>query len=116
MASEKAFEKKVKDFLKDFDCWTLKTWSNGTQRSGVPDLLVCCNGVFLGVELKAENGRPSELQKWNIKQIRKAGGIGIILYPSQFEEFQAMVNLLCANDIDYCKEHQTVFDKKINTL
>ena len=60
-------------------------------KDGVPDLLVCCNGFFLGIELKAENGKPSELQLWNLEQIRKAGGIGLLLYPHQFEEFKDLV-------------------------
>ena len=89
--SEKDFEREVKAYLKKQGCWVLKTWSNGIQRSGVPDLLVCCNGYFLGIELKAETGKPTELQKWNLEQIRNAGGIGIVLYPHQFEEFKDFV-------------------------
>ena len=88
---EKDFEKKVKQFLKEKGCWVLKTWSNGVQRQGIPDLLVCCNGFFVGVELKAEKGRPSDLQLWNIEEIRKAGGIAIVLYPNQFKQFKDMI-------------------------
>lgn len=88
---EKDFENKVKAFLKDRGCWVLKTWSNGVQRQGIPDLLVCCNGFFVGVELKAEKGRPSDLQLWNIEEIMKAGGIAIVLYPDQFERFKDMI-------------------------
>lgn len=88
---EKDFENKVKAFLKDRGCWVLKTWSNGVQRQGIPDLLVCCNGFFVAVELKAEKGRPSDLQLWNINEIRKAGGIAIVLYPDKFEQFKDMI-------------------------
>ena len=88
---EKDFENKVKAFLKERGCWVLKTWSNGVQRQGIPDLLVCCNGFFMGVELKAEKGRPSDLQLWNVEEIRKAGGIAIVLYPHQFEQFMDMI-------------------------
>lgn len=95
MAAEKQFEKKVKAFLETKGCWLLKTWSNGTQRKGVPDLLVCCNGYFLGVELKAPNGRPSELQLWNVQKIRDAGGIALVLYPRDYEVFKGLVKKLC---------------------
>lgn len=91
---EKAFENKVKEFLKSENCWVLKTWSNGVQRAGVPDLLVCCNGYFLGVELKAEKGKPSDLQLWNIEKIREAGGIAFVLYPSGFEMFKNIIKQL----------------------
>lgn len=94
MASEKKFENQVKEFLKTQGCWVLKTWSNGVQRRGVPDLLVCCNGYFVGVELKAEKGEPSALQLWNIDKIRKANGFAMVLYPSAFEEFKNFIIFL----------------------
>lgn len=98
MASEKNFENKVKGFLKEQGCWCLKTWSNGVQRSGVPDLLVCCNGWFVGVELKAPYGKPSELQLWNLRKIEESGGYGILLYPRDYERFKAFVRALVQGD------------------
>ena len=88
---EKAFEKQVKDFLQEQGCWCLKTWSNGIQREGVPDLLVCCNGYFVAVELKNETGKASDLQLWNIRKINEAGGFAIVLYPSAFERFKSFI-------------------------
>lgn len=88
---EKQFEKQVKKFLSDQGCWVLKTWSNGIQRKGVPDLLVCCNGYFVGVELKNEVGEPSALQLWNIQKIRQANGFAIVLCPSGFEKFKEFI-------------------------
>ena len=108
---EKAFEAQVKAFLKEQGCWVLKTWSNGVQREGVPDLLVCCKEYFLAVELKNEKGKPSALQLWNIDQIRKAGGIAIVLYPNQFEEFKHMVSLLRSGNI-YAPKIQYKFDRR----
>lgn len=89
---EKLFENKIKKFLEEQSCWFLKYWA-GSQftKSGIPDLLICCNGKFIAVEVKAENGRVAELQKWNIKKIQEAGGIAIVLYPSQFEEFKKLI-------------------------
>ncbi|BBK61877.1 hypothetical protein A9CBEGH2_08170 [Amedibacterium intestinale] len=111
MASEKNFEKRVKEFLKQQNCWVLKTWSNGVQRSGVPDLLVCCNGVFLGIELKAQKGKPSELQLWNVKKIRESGGVAIVLYPNQFEEFKNIIELLKRGYNENVRLNQALFDK-----
>lgn len=89
--TEKQFENKVKEFLTKYQIWHLKTWSNGIQRKGVPDLLVCCNGFFIGVELKAKNGKPSDLQKWNIRKIRESNGLAIVLYPENFDDFKNMI-------------------------
>lgn len=88
MGEEKRFEIQVKKWLKEHNAWFVKTWSNGTQRAGLPDLIICWKGRFIGIELKAENGRASELQKYELEQIRKAGGVGLILKPSGFEELK----------------------------
>lgn len=89
--SEKRFEEQVKKWLKEHNAWYVKTWSNGIQRAGIPDLIICWKGRFIGLELKAENGRPSELQKREVDQIKKAGGIAMILYPSGFEDFKKLL-------------------------
>ena len=93
MATEKQFENKVKKFLDEQGCWYIKYWGGAAYtKSGIPDLLICCNGYFLGIELKGEHGKPSELQLWNIEKIRKAHGIGFVLYPNQFEEFKKFIS------------------------
>jgi len=92
MAAEKNFENKIKKFLKEQGAWVLKYWGGGAfTKEGIPDLLVCLNGRFIAVEVKAPNGKLSELQKWNIEEIKKAGGIAMVLYPSQFEEFKKLI-------------------------
>lgn len=110
---EKAFEKQVKEYLNDCGCWVLKTWSNGIQREGVPDLLICCNGFFIGVELKNETGRPSALQLWNIEKINNAGGFAFTLYPDQFEEFKKFVfGLIHGMNYRHAYEYVKKFNRK----
>lgn len=101
MAAEKNFENKVKKFLDEKNCWFLKYWGGAAYtKSGIPDLLVCCNGFFLGVEIKAPKGKPSPLQIHNLKQIHEAGGLAILLYPDNFTVFQNMVDCLIAGDYE----------------
>ena len=89
MASEKNFENRVKKYLNEKGAYVIKYWGGGNfTRSGVPDLLVCYQGRFLGLEIKAENGKPSELQLHHLEQIRKAGGHAFILRPSGFTDFK----------------------------
>lgn len=91
MAQEKQFERKIREFLKEHGCWSVKYFGNSFSQNGVPDLLCCVNGRFVAVEVKAENGKPSKLQEVTVGKIRKAGGIAIILYPEQFESFKNLV-------------------------
>lgn len=95
MAEEKNFENRVKKLLKDYGCYYIKYWGGGAfTRSGVPDLLICCNGFFLGVELKAAGGHPSKLQIVNLRKIEEAGGIGILLYPRMMDAFRDYITML----------------------
>lgn len=95
MAAEKNFENRVKKFLKDNGCWFCKYFANGFTKSGVPDILACVGGKFVGIEVKAADGKPSELQLKNQEMIKAAGGLAYVLYPNGFEEFKLdMLNLL----------------------
>lgn len=88
---EKDFENKVKKYLKDKGAYVIKHHGGYFSKVGVPDLLICYKGKFLGVELKGDNGKPSPLQLHNIDLIKKSGGIGIILYPNGFKRFKELV-------------------------
>lgn len=95
---EKRFENKIKKFLDEKGCWYVKTWGGGYQRSGLPDIIACVNGQFVGIEVKAENGRLSKLQEHELWKIQCAGGRGIVLYPKDFEGFKKFIeNLLISN-------------------
>lgn len=98
---EKVFENRIKKFLTDEGCWHVKFFGNGMTRKGVPDILACVNGYFVAIEVKAENGRPSELQKYNVRKIRESGGIAVVLYPSQWDKFKDfMLDILMNYPID----------------
>ena len=87
--NESQFQAKVIKFLKELPrTWYVKIWGGGFMKAGIPDILCCINGRFVALELKQENGKPSELQKRNIRLINEANGVGIILYPHDFEEFK----------------------------
>ena len=101
MAAEKIFENKVKKHLADHGAYFVKFFANSFTKKGVPDVLCCLNGYFIGIELKAPDGRPTELQKEHRRQIQAAGGISIILYPDQFDDFRILVRLItCGHMVD----------------
>lgn len=92
MAAEKNFENRVKAYLKSKGVWYIKYWGGARfTKSGIPDLLACVNGKFVAIELKAPNGKPSELQLYTIEQIKKAGGKAFVLYPKDFNKFKGIV-------------------------
>ena len=89
--AEKTFENKIKKFLESEGAYFVKFFANSYTKSGVPDILACVNGYFVGVEVKAQNGKPSELQLYNVEKIREAGGFAMVLYPSAFQKFKDFV-------------------------
>jgi hypothetical protein len=107
MAQEKNFENRIRRWLHEEGIyqagmpedrqraspkgWYLKVWGGGYQKSGIPDLLMCVNGIFLAVELKSSAGKPTELQRKNIEMVNRGGGIGLVLYPEGFEQFKETV-------------------------
>lgn len=107
MAEEKLFEGRIKKYLHSVGIypagfpadrmnapmvgWYTKIWGGGFQKSGIPDILSCVNGILVAVEVKASGGRPSELQKLNISRINQSGGIGVFLYPEGFSEFKELM-------------------------
>ncbi len=97
MAKEKLLDTKVMAYIKDRGGWCIKYWAGARYtKTGIPDILACVNGYFVAIEDKAERGKPSMLQLVNLKKIRDTGGYGILLYPSDFDNFKAFVSALNA--------------------
>lgn len=114
MAQEKQFENRVKYWLTTKGIypagypaqkmtvpavgWFFKVFGGGFQRAGIPDLILCIRGRFVAVELKAQNGRASELQHLNIARIADADGDACVLFPSGFARFQADIEYMLHTD------------------
>lgn len=97
MAQEKCFENKIKKWLAEHGCYFVKFFANGYTRRGVPDILASVNGRFVAIEVKAQNGRPSDLQFDNIREIRKSGSYAWIVYPSGWPELRNILSNILNN-------------------
>lgn len=75
---EKNIENKIKSYLKSKGAYYVKYHGNQFSQVGVPDLLVCYKGNFIGIEVKNEIGKTSPLQDVNILNIKKAGGLAFV--------------------------------------
>ena len=109
MAEEKIFEERLKRWLESEGIYRLgtpkqamavspcgyyeKRWGSKYSGAGWPDMHIVVCGISVEIELKAPNGRASELQKQKLSQIADAGCIGFIAKPSDFENIKALVCL-----------------------
>ena len=50
------------------------------MKSGIPDIISCYKGLFIGIECKIGKNKMSKLQKKHRDQILAAGGIHILAY------------------------------------
>ena len=46
---------------------------------GVPDIIGCLNGKFIGIECKANKGKPTALQLKHLNDIKETGGVAILV-------------------------------------
>lgn len=59
-------------------CWKEHGGMYGT--SGIPDVICCYKGKFIGFEVKRPGGKPTKLQLHTIDQIKEAGGQAEVVY------------------------------------
>ena len=62
--------------------------ASGYGRVGIPDIIVCFRGLFLGVECKAGSNKPTALQEAEMAKIRAAGGSTLVIREDNINELQ----------------------------
>ncbi len=67
-------------------------FSGGYGRSGVPDDIGCYQGCFVAVEYKANGGKPTALQLKNMDDIRKSGGIALLIDEENVHQLEELIN------------------------
>lgn len=75
---EKTIENKIKAYLKSIGAYYFKHHGNQFSQVGVPDIIACYKGHFIGIEVKNETGKTSPLQDINLKMIQDAGGYSLV--------------------------------------
>ena len=77
--SEKDIELEIRKHLeRNLGAYVIKQHGSAFTKPGIPDLTLCLNGWFIGIEVKNEKGIVSSVQKVHIKNIKKAGGIAFV--------------------------------------
>jgi Holliday junction resolvase len=79
MTPEAKVKKKVVETLKSLGAYYFQPVTGGFGRSGVPDLVACYRGRFIGIECKSGNKKPTALQLKNLNDIIGQGGIALII-------------------------------------
>lgn len=76
-------------FRKRLDAIANTWWESIQQKTicGTPDIIGCVGGMFLGLELKADDKSDvTPIQDLKLRNIAKAGGLGIVVRPSNADD------------------------------
>ena len=78
---EKAVENKIKDYLFQHNIYHFKVHGSKFMPAGIPDIVCCFNGSFLGIEVKRPGAKndQSEQQKVHERNIIKSGGTYLLV-------------------------------------
>ena len=79
MTPEAKVKKKVVEILKSHGAYYFYPVTGGYGASGVPDIVVCFKGKFIGIECKAGKNKPTALQEKNLNAIRSTGGFAFVV-------------------------------------
>jgi len=79
MTPEAKVKKKVKEILDQMGVYHFSPMQNGMGRAGIPDIIGCLEGQFLGIECKAGKGTTTALQERELTRIQNAGGYALVV-------------------------------------
>lgn len=79
MTSEGKVKRKAIAELQKLGMYIFFPATGGFGRSGIPDIVCCYKGKFIGIECKANGKKPTALQQSNLEEIVNNGGIAIVI-------------------------------------
>ena len=89
---EKNIENEIKRWLKENNCYFFKVHGSSFMLPGIPDIIACVNGRFVGIEVKNKGKlkTQSEQQKIHENLIKKSNGIYILA-----DDLKTVIDKLC---------------------
>ena len=88
--------KEIRTYMEDKGAYMENIWGGGYQAAGIPDLIGCYKGTFVGIEVKLDYNKPSKLQEVKLQMINNAGGEGIVAYG--IDDVEKMIERIDANE------------------
>jgi Holliday junction resolvase len=90
---EAKVKKKVVAVLKQHKAYYFYPVTGGYGRSGVPDVIACHDGRFIGIECKAGSNKPTPLQEKNLSDIQAAGGVSLVVNEENINTVEELFNV-----------------------
>tara|TARA_R110001606_G_scaffold245679_2_gene393683 strand:+ start:333 stop:629 length:297 start_codon:yes stop_codon:yes gene_type:complete len=94
MTPEKKVKNKVVQILKQYGAYYFFPATYGYGRSGVPDVICCYRGHFIGIECKAGSNVPTAIQERELQSIEVAGGTALVIHDTNLLALTETLDLL----------------------
>jgi hypothetical protein len=91
---ESRVKAKVSAILKKYNAYFFYPATGGYGRSGVPDVVACVRGKFVGIECKAGDNTPTALQQRELQRIIDASGRALIVRETNLDELDLLIKEL----------------------
>jgi len=88
MTPEGKVKKRVKAILDELKVYHFSPMQNGMGRAGIPDIVACYGGKFIGIECKAGSNKPTALQERELNRILNAGGEAYVINEENIEQLR----------------------------
>ena len=89
---EQWVKQQVVTMLKDRGAYDFYPVASGYMSIGVPDIVACYKGAFIGIECKAGDNKPSVLQEKNLQHIQDNQGIAMVVNEDTLLSLQNFLN------------------------
>jgi hypothetical protein len=96
---EKKVKDKVKTLLKKHEVYMFTPVTSGFGTSGVPDIVACIKGKFIGIEVKAGTNKPTALQEKNLADIAKVGGFAVVVNENGLTDLDRLLEALVKEEV-----------------
>lgn len=88
---EKKVKDKVKKVLAEHGAYHFMPATHGYGSSGVPDIVACLRGKFIGIECKANGGKPTALQLKNLRELSLSGGLAVLIDEHSIDQLSLLL-------------------------
>ncbi len=88
---EKKVKQKVCAKLKKLGAYYFYASTGGYGASGVPDIVACYKGKFIGIECKANGNKATALQQKHLREISMQQGVSLIIDETNIEMLEYYV-------------------------
>ena len=93
MTPEGKVKLRVKLLLTSINAYYFLPATHGYGSSGIPDIVACVNGRFIGIECKAGKGKTTALQEKNLNAISQAGGLSIVVNEKNVDDLLLLLGV-----------------------